>query len=561
MLVSFTRRVRHRPAGVLALALGLALLVVPAFGRGPEPSARIELARLGYQDFPAPVLASGASLLTLHYVDDHHLLLTFNKRRLMPRIPEDPPDDNDRNVDAVLLELPSGRVLARTSWRMHDIGQYLWSLGHGHFLLRLRDRLVTVSPLVNLKSGNAFQEHALIASSRAIGAIFLSPDARLLTLETVDATPPAKRPPSPRTRAFAAAAAADDPVETPPKPADPVQINFFRLIEHEVTGLPLAQSAGTVRAPSLSLIPADASGYLAVLDQGRHHFAFDFHEHSGKVEELAPFDSTCFPAPLLVSRSEFIALGCRNGNQMQMIGGFNLHGEEMWEQVLSPYVNPSLALAPAAGRVAFSRVVTSSAAPSDQGFPSHNLGVYPTGGGPVSEQIESQTVNVIQMESGRQIFSLTCTPILRAGGNFTLSDDGSEFAIVRGGAVEIYPLPPLSDKEKKIVERAASYAPEPNSARIRLNAHAVEAAESAVTEPVGGELPAPGAPAANAAASALGAAGGVAGAPAEAMRPAAKPAVDPQPVEEAPRKAPTLYAPDEKPAPKDSPPGQPPKGN
>ena len=126
---------------------------------------RIDLAPLGYQEFSPQVLASGAALVSAHYIDNEHVLLTFNKRRLMPRIPDDPPDDNDRNVDALLLELPSGRVLARTSWRMHDIGRYLWSLGHGEFLLRLRDRLVTIAPLANLKTGSPFQEHALIASS------------------------------------------------------------------------------------------------------------------------------------------------------------------------------------------------------------------------------------------------------------------------------------------------------------------------------------------------------------------------------------------------------------
>ena len=197
-----------------------------------------------------------------------------------------------------------------------------------------------------------------------------------------------------------------------------MQINFFRLLEHEETGIPFAQSAGTVRAAGLSLIPADAAGFIAVLDQGRHHYAFDFHEHTGKTAELAPYDSTCFPAPLMVSRSEFIALGCRSGTQMQMIGGFNLHGEEMWEQVLSPYVNPSLSLAPAAGRIAFSRVNTNVGAVGDE--LSRNLGVYPTSHAPVNEQLDSQMVSVIQMESGRQVFSLTCTPILRAGGNFCI---------------------------------------------------------------------------------------------------------------------------------------------
>ena len=52
-------------------------------------------------------------------------------------------------MDAVLLELPTGKVLARTTWRLHDHAQYLWNLGHGHFLLRIRDTLTTFAPLAN----------------------------------------------------------------------------------------------------------------------------------------------------------------------------------------------------------------------------------------------------------------------------------------------------------------------------------------------------------------------------------------------------------------------------
>ncbi len=78
-------------------------------------------------------------MLTLHYVDDKHLLLTFVVHRLIPRMVDEPEDDQDRFVEAVLLELPNGHVLARTTWHLHDHAQYLWALGHGQFLLRVRD--------------------------------------------------------------------------------------------------------------------------------------------------------------------------------------------------------------------------------------------------------------------------------------------------------------------------------------------------------------------------------------------------------------------------------------
>ena len=446
----------------------LLLLCGVAHAKSPEPVLRIDLRTLGYQDFPATMLDSGAALLTTHYIDEQHLLVTFSRRRLLPRIPDDPPDDLDRNLDALLVELPTGKVLARAYWRAHDIGQYLWTLGDGSFLLRLQDRLVTISPLRHLAEGKAFAEEPLLSSQRPIGAVFVSADGRLLTLETLNRRPGVpERSPSPRTRAYADAAAEADESKSDP---DPVQVNFYRLGRREGTGQPFAQTAGTVRSPSLILVPADGTGLIATIDQGHHHYAFDYVQHTGKRDELSPFDSTCRPAPILVSRSEFIALGCRAGTQLQLVGGFNLRGEEMWEQVLpEPYVNPAFSFASAGGRFAFSRVQTSTLLEDSHvdGL-SRNLGVYPSANAPASALIHSQTVDVFQMESGRLLLSLTCAPVLRAGGNFALRPDGAELALVRSGNLEIYRLPPPSGKEQKAMAMATAMAPAPNEAPIRL---------------------------------------------------------------------------------------------
>src|ERR1700758_4240865 len=136
----------------------LLLAATPTFAAKNEPSLRIPLEHFGFQPLPAQFLLNGSSMLTLHYVDDKHLLLTFVVHRLIPRLPDEPEDDQDRIVDAVLLELPSGRTLARTSWHLHDHAQYLWNLGHGHFLLRVRDTLTTFAPLANLGTRDPFAQ-------------------------------------------------------------------------------------------------------------------------------------------------------------------------------------------------------------------------------------------------------------------------------------------------------------------------------------------------------------------------------------------------------------------
>jgi hypothetical protein len=453
---------RRRFAGIWFL---LACAVAPLLASGPPPSLRFPLEPLGFQALSSQFLLNGSSMLTLHYVDDHHLLFTFTVRRLLQRLPDDPENDQDRNVDALLLELPTGRVVARTSWRLHDHGQYLWSLGHGHFLLRIRDTLTTFAPLVNLSTGQPFRERPFLTTAgRSIAALLLSPDASLLIVETVTRPPPAAPPKIP---IFGPA---------PPPPAESnepghVQINFYRIApssdaSEQVTPL----SAGAVRSNSVGNIASTTAGYLTVLNEGRQHWAFDFNTYEGKTKELSPFDSTCRPSPFFVSPSQFIAFGCHSGDTRQLIGGFDMRGQEMWEQNLfGDYISPTMAFAPPSGRFALSRVLIHSSAVPDQPLSSDELG--------------GQTIVVYQIESGKQILHADCSPVSRAGQNFTLSPSGMGFALVHGDAIEIYNLPPLTSKEEADIKLAEAAAPEDSNAPVHFAAAQSQSSDAEADSP------------------------------------------------------------------------------
>jgi hypothetical protein len=427
----------------------LLLAATPTFAAKNDPPLRIPLENFGFQPLPSQFLLNGSSMLTLHYVDDKHLLLTFVVHRLIPRLPDEPEDDQDRIVDAVLLELPSGRTLARTSWHLHDHAQYLWNLGHGHFLLRVRDTLTTFSPLANLSTRDPFaQQPFLVSADRRLAALILSPEADLLIIETVKRIPTTPRP--------------KPPILGPtPRPSpelgerDPVQINFYRIHSGDDGGPVQVRPAGAIQTPRAGDIPASTAGYLAVVDQGHQHWAFDFHSYSGKVDELSPFDSTCRPAPLFVSHGEFIAFGCHSGQNRQQLGGFNMRGEEMWEQGLfGDFMAPSIAYAPIGGRFALSRIMLRSSFISDQ---------------PVSaDQVNGQNVVVYQTGTGKQLLRADCSPIQRAGQNFTLSPNGLALAVLHADAIEIYNLPPLTSKDESDIKLARSIAPPENNLPVRF---------------------------------------------------------------------------------------------
>src|SRR5258708_7487007 len=239
------------------LVLFFLLATSPLLARGPDPSLRIPLEPLGFQPLSTQFLLAGSSMLTLHYVDDQHLLLTFSTRRLLKRLPDDPPDDQDRHVDAVLLELPSGRILGRTEWRLHDHGQYLWGLGRGRFLLRIRDTLTTFAPLANLPSGQPFRERPFISTDRRIGGVLLSPDPDLLILETIERPPvPSSTPAS--FGSTPAPAAAPPATRQTPDPT-PVQINLFRPSIPSASGDQVGlRPGGSVRSRFPRRIPPPA---------------------------------------------------------------------------------------------------------------------------------------------------------------------------------------------------------------------------------------------------------------------------------------------------------------
>jgi hypothetical protein len=190
------------------------LLAGAAWARDPDSTIRIPLEPMGFQSILPEFLLSGDSMLTINFVDDNHLLVTFGLRRLMKRDPDDPPNDDDRTVGAALVELPSAKVVAQTQWRLHDRGQYLWALGHGRFLLRVRDSLTMIAPLAGLPQ-NAFQETPFLHNERHLLAMMVSADDDLLTVETADK-------PAPNSPHFRG--------DSQEANLAPVQINFYRLV-------------------------------------------------------------------------------------------------------------------------------------------------------------------------------------------------------------------------------------------------------------------------------------------------------------------------------------------
>jgi len=499
--------------------MALLLPAGAAAAKSPEPAQRIQLEPLGFQTVSPRYLLSGATMLTLDYVDSQHLLVTFGVSRLMARLADCPPDDEDRVVDAVLLELPSGRALARTEWRLHDIGQYLWPLGDGIFLLRQRNELTTFAPLAQLASDDAFKLHPFLHFDRRIDAMLVSADHDLLTVETskppkrltqeeANAQANAQAEALARAALATQAAAQNDPqansvtnpmtgvrhisssstqtstpstpvlrrrdpalahhdAEAKPEP-NPIHISFLRLLHLEQTpGVLKAEIAGSISTSKHLVIPVTADGYLRTRETSDAGVLLDFVTFPGKVTDLGAFDTSCPPSPTFLSHSEFVTFGCRGSEDRVSLAGFNVRGDMMWQLLFSDaQAYPSFVSAIPAGRFAFSRTLTTST-------------VFPTET-PSTDQLVAQEVRVLQTYNGKQLLRVFTSPIQRAGQNFALSPDGLALAVIHDPAdahapgdqhhpaIEIYKLPPLSGKDEQEVKAEAAMAPDHADSPIRF---------------------------------------------------------------------------------------------
>ena len=430
-------KARHGRRMRLPVALGLCGLVgaVPRTALTevpPKPVARVSLTSLGFPGYAASLLHQGASMTTVHVLDDTHVLFTYSLRSLVPRLPGDNANDTDRQVAGVLVEVPSGKVLARTVWHLHDHGRYLWHVGEGIFVLRMGSELSVLAPLRMMAAGHdAFLRYALPHRPGQPVLVEGSPDGKIVTVELALEEP---------------RAAGDDDSE--PHRHRRYALEFYRLLRGESAAtVPLSiERAGAIASPGLVRLAMDGDGYLWAEDGDRGRWTLSFNEFGGKQEKLAPIMSSCHPRLSLLSRSQFLVETCRGTEQAPMLASFGFDGHENWQESFGESLQPpTLALAPAAGRFAMSRLVASS------------------GGAPVSGMADpdpiSQEIRVYQTESGDMLLHVQCAPAVRSSENFDLSPDGRTLGVLSPNTLDLYRLSDLSAKDRKDLAEAQTMTP------------------------------------------------------------------------------------------------------
>ena len=529
-----------RQSGRWGLLAAVACLVMTAMTvraakpQKPVPEAVISLAELGYQPTAARFALQGMSMTTVDFADPHHLLVTFIARRLLSRIAGDPEDDDDHVVDAVLVEVPSGKVVGKTTWRTHDNGRYLWSMGQGRFVLRRRNDLETFAPVANLATGEPFRMFPLVKLKRQVAGIRMSADGDVMLLETIpakevkegEAKVPAGTVPSTAT-VIADAAKEQARMKR-------VELEFLELAAQSAGGPVQARVRGVSLARTAVDVPMTSGGYLEALSEGRNRWGFDFVGFDGKKRTLGGLETTCRPRSQFVSSVEFVVFGCRGSSEKWEMAAMDLRGQVMWVNSLGDNnAFRSLRAAPATGRVALSRAYAVTVMPEQVEFD--------------PDQLTGQDVRVMQVETGAELLRVDASPIERSGENYAIAQDGMSLAVIHDGHVEVYALPKMSAKEMKERERALAAAPAAWGGAAGARTVTMPTVRGAAEEPAV-KIAAPAAPTAPAAPAS---APVVPEKKVEGVGPAAPlaaPAVksETKEPEDAPRKPPSLYSPEDK---------------
>jgi hypothetical protein len=380
-----------------------------------EPAYSIEVGPLGFAP-PAPFyLGSRRAQVSIDFLDENHLLFTFRVPGLIQRENKAGvqfPDDEERHIRAVVLDLPSGQVLAEALWTVHDLAPYLVILKGGRFLLRDRNTVEM--------GDSGLRLHPFLRFPGKVTYFEIDPSQRFLVANTSE---PAQ--PEGVETASAAGVPGNSGADTGtfPSSASNSSQALIRILDMDTRDVKLfGHVTGAIH------LPVGGEGYFEALRGSGTKWTINYHGFHGDSAILQQIDSTCSPTLDAVASGVVLAAGCTPGGPRRLTA-ITREPQALWDLTLpQTKIYPHLYFAVDAGR--FARSTIDVTHPVDT--------MNPLDG----EDMRSQSVQVYDLADGQVKLSAAASPVLDGGGNFALSPSGQSFAVLNAGFIEIYHLQP-----------------------------------------------------------------------------------------------------------------------
>ncbi len=389
------------------------------------PAFTIPVDPLGFTA-PGPIyMGQRNTMVSLDFLDENRLLLTFRIPGLLRRDPTNNAETDERLIRAVVLDLPQGTVEAEATWTVHDRVRYLWPLKDGHFLLRDRNNLFESDATLALKPYLDFpgsllwleldpEQHFLVTNSREPAAKPTKPQAPEDGSSTAAWKPGEGSSPS---NASATITSDQD------SPADGSQPDLVVRILRRDSGEVMLVS----RVRAAVHLPINSIGYLENLRSRGTEWILNLSYYTGGSKMLGRVASNCEPDDQFLSEQEILATTCGPSGESGLVA-VSTSGRTLWETKAPPTeVWPQLAVAANGSRLAWETLDTT-----------HSIYTYaPMDAGDVKEQ----SVTVFDAANGDIVLVSPVSPILDAGGNVAISPSGRRVALLNAGAVQVFELP------------------------------------------------------------------------------------------------------------------------
>lgn len=362
------------------------------------PSAQFDLSVTGYKELSAMARRSDKVNFTIDFIDSGHLLLTYNPKKMIVRLPECPPTHDDHFIHAAILDTRTGRVLRSADWYLHDGRRYLWSLGSGKFLLRKLNSLYLLDSDLN--------ERILLNSPQDLLWVTVTPDGKQIVTETVDEEKSSK--------------------------------SKKKLVRIEFRDSQTMAIQRVIKSEKEVHMEATSSGFASVVSglSGKV-WLVRFGPNEQQRENIARVRTRRRAPDLLYLSSNALLIGRDSASHPgYSVSAFTVTGNRLWRQRWNEHRYSLLVERSENG----SRFAVSTLRPMDKPHPDDDSS------DPPEEGLE-QTVQVFNTASGEVLLSVDASPVVLSGQNFTLSPDGRKLAVLHGSSVELYDLPEMSPDE------------------------------------------------------------------------------------------------------------------
>jgi WD40 repeat protein len=323
--------------------------------------------------------------------------------------------EDDQMIHAVVLDLPGGQVEAAADWRMRDHFRYLWPLGGGRFLVRQGNVYSTTDRGLALKPW--------LISSSVVLTTDVSPDGhRLVTEDEYE-----RHTPEEHKKLVEEAQSADSP--------PPEEDTLISLVDLDTRAV-----LGRMHVELPVDVPITGSGYLRPeKGAGDDDYVMRFVPFAGQETTLGDVRSTCSPRETFLNDKAVMIASCGPDTTDTYLDAWTIDGKKLWSGRRDGHaVWPTFARAANGSRFAVGVLRILHTINLDDSLD--------------DEDVQGQLIQVFDVSTGALLLSVDASPVQSAGQNFALSPDGSQLAVLRDGAIEVYAVPNASpapeEKEK-----------------------------------------------------------------------------------------------------------------